>query len=74
MAQEQNESQLIEEEEDLDEALGEDSDVSYTLLTDGHEEYESADEELDGGEDDDYYDADDSYDGDFDEGGGDSGF
>ncbi|MGE3728390.1 MAG: hypothetical protein AB7I41_22765 [Candidatus Sericytochromatia bacterium] len=63
-----------EEDEDHDEALGEESDSSVSLIMDSSEEYDLSDQEIDESEDDDYYDTDSDFDGDYDESGGDSGF
>lgn len=63
-----------EEDEDHEEALGEESDSSVSLIMDSSEEYDLSDQEGDESEDDDYYDTDSDFDGDYDESGGDSGF
>jgi hypothetical protein len=70
----EEETSITEEEEDLDEALGEESETSVTILSDGSNEYDISESESDDSEDDDYYDSDSDFDGDFDESGGDSGF
>lgn len=65
---------VAEEDEDHDEALGEESDSSITLIMDSNEDYDLSDDDIDESEDDDYYDTDSDYDGDYDDSGGDSGF